>query len=68
MKKKTGGYICTEKERARKKLEDEVWSDGKVDSSVSWMYVSFLREKLKSIQANVILDGDFSGPFILKVI
>ena len=51
-----------------RELKDEVWSDENADASVIWMYVSFLREKLKAIQANVALDGDCSGPFVLKVI
>ena len=49
-----------------RELKDEVWSDENADASVIWMYVSFLREKLKAIQANVALDGDCSGPFVLK--
>ena len=51
-----------------RELKDEVWSDENADASVIWMYISFLREKLKAIQANVALDGDCSGPFVLKVI
>ncbi len=49
-------------------LSLEVWPNENASSDVIWLYVSFLREKLKSIQANVIIDGEWGGPFALMEI
>ncbi len=59
---RAGEYV-REQELAR-----EVWSDENSDSDVIWLYVSFLREKLRYIQASVIIDGDWGGPFALMEI
>ena len=49
-------------------LAQEVWPNENAGSDVIWLYVSFLREKLKSIQANVIIDGERGGPFVMMEI
>ena len=49
-------------------LLDEVWPGEKATPDVVWMYVSFLRGKLQSVQANVTIDGDREHPFRLREI
>jgi Response regulators consisting of a CheY-like receiver domain and a winged-helix DNA-binding domain len=49
-------------------LIDEVWPGEKATNDIVWMYVSFLRGKLQSVQANVTIDGDREHPFRLREI
>ena len=47
---------------------ERVWSDDPdAKTDVVWVYISFLRSKLKSIGASVIIDGDRGGSFELTV-
>ena len=47
---------------------ERVWSDDPdAKTDVVWVYISFLRSKLKSIGASVIIDGDRGGSFALTV-
>lgn len=47
-------------------LLDEVWRGENAGTDTVWMYVSFLRGKLESVQANVTIDGDREHPFRLR--
>lgn len=49
-------------------LLNEVWNNEPADYEVIRMYISFLRAKLESIQANVMIEGDLEKPFRLKEI
>ena len=51
-----------------RELLDEVWPGENVSPDVVWMYISFLRGKLQSVQANVTIDGDREHPFRLREI
>lgn len=49
-------------------LLKEVWSNESVNPDTVWMYISFLRAKLQSVQAGVTIDGDRAHSFRLKEI
>jgi len=49
-------------------LLDEVWPGENVDTDVVWMYISFLRGKLQSVQAGVTIEGGRELPFRLREI
>lgn len=49
-------------------LLNEVWSGENVSPDMVWMYISFLRGKLQSVQANIIIDGEQNHSFQLRVI
>ena len=49
-------------------LLDEVWPGEGASAEVVWMYVSFLNAKLQSVQANVVIDGDRSTPYRVRMI
>jgi len=46
----------------------EVWPGEEADAETVWIYVSFLRDKLASIRADVTIDGDRDRPFRLREI
>ena len=64
------GYLMSRagEEVTARELLDEVWTGEKVDPDVVWMYISFLRGKLQSVQASVTIDGDREHPFCLREI
>ena len=49
-------------------LLDDVWPGEKADFDMVWMYISFLKGKLESVQANVTIDGDRESSIRLRVI
>lgn len=58
----------TDRSVSSEELLKEVWSNEPADSDTVWMYISFLRAKLRSVQANVAIEGDRNQPFRLKEI
>ncbi|HEQ3882270.1 TPA: response regulator transcription factor, partial [Streptococcus pyogenes] len=55
-----GKYLDT------KTLYQHVWSDQEdYDTSIVWVYISYLRQKLLAIQANVIIAGDKDTSYCL---
>ena len=64
------GYLMSRagEEVTVRELIDEVWPGETVNPEVVWMYISFLRGKLQSVQASVIIDGDREHPFCLREI
>ncbi len=46
----------------------EVWTHEPADADTVWMYISFLRAKLQSIQANVTIEGERNESFRLREI
>ncbi len=48
-------------------LLDAVWPGEPVNADVVWMYISFLKGKLQSVQANVTIDGDRDQGFRLRI-
>jgi signal transduction histidine kinase/DNA-binding response OmpR family regulator len=45
-----------------------VWADEPdMDTDVVWVYVSYLKNKLMSVSANVIIEGEMTGPYRLSV-
>lgn len=58
----------TDRSVSSEELLKEVWSNEPADSDTVWMYISFLRAKLRSVQANVTIEGDRNQPFRLKEI
>lgn len=50
-------------------LFNTVWNDEPdMDKSIVYIYISYLREKLHAINANLEISGDKDGPFTLKVV
>ena len=49
-------------------LLDDVWPGENADFDMVWMYISFLKGKLESVQANVTIDGDRESSIRLRVI
>ena len=44
-----------------------VWKDDKeADVEIVWVYISYLRQKLMSINADIGIEGDKGGSFVLK--
>ncbi len=49
-----------------KQIFDKVWKDDHdADQGVVWVYISYLKSKLDAVTANVRIDGDKGGPYIL---
>lgn len=54
------------KELSTQTIFEHIWKDDKdVTDEVVWMYVSFLRKKLESVSADVVITGEKNGSFIL---
>ena len=49
-------------------LLQEVWPGENTNADACELYISFLRGKLKSVQANVVIEGDRTGGYLLKEI
>lgn len=48
-------------------LFDRIWQDEQQeDQGIVWIYVSYLREKLKAIGGNLTIDGHQDGSFVLQ--
>lgn len=48
-------------------LFDRIWQDEKQeDPGIVWIYVSYLREKLRAIGGNLTIDGHQDGAFVLQ--
>ena len=44
-----------------------IWADDpETDHDVVWVYVSYLRSKLDAVSANVLIEGEKTGPYRLK--
>ncbi|MCR5042107.1 MAG: response regulator transcription factor [Clostridia bacterium] len=47
-------------------LFERVWHDDtETNENVVWVYISYLRNKLRSVNANVVIDGERGGSFTL---
>ena len=46
-------------------LLSEIWPGESANEDTVWMYISFLRGKLRSVHADVKIDGERNGPFCL---
>ena len=47
---------------------EHVWSDDKdADKEIVWVYISFLRKKLASVNADSSIEGEKDGSFVLKL-
>lgn len=48
---------------------DHVWlNDKDADKEIVWVYISFLRKKLDSVNADSTIEGEKDGSFVLKLI
>lgn len=51
----------------RDELFRHIWKDEeKQDEDIVWIYISYLKEKLRAIDAGLTIEGDKEGPFLLK--
>ena len=58
----------TDRELTSQELIDAVWNRENADSGTVWIYISFLKAKLQSVQANVTIEGDRDHSYRLKKI
>ncbi len=59
--------LNAEKELSTERIFDHVWkNDDSADAEVVYMYVSFLRSKLQSINADLEIAGERNGSYTLK--
>mgnify|MGYP002858360717 CR=1 FL=1 len=57
------------KELSTSDIFGHVWGAGdNTDEKIVWMYVSFLRGKLRSINADITISGDQGGSYVLSVL
>ena len=57
-----------EKELTTETVFTHVWNDAEEETtSIVWVYISYLRQKLESVQAQVEITGEEGGPFRLTV-
>lgn len=54
-----------QKELTCQQLQEQVWSKEEADTELVHIYVSYLRQKLASIQSNLEILGDKEGPYQL---
>ncbi len=55
------------KELSTENVFTHVWKDDKeADVEIVWVYISYLRQKLMSINADIGIEGDKGGSFVLK--
>ena len=47
-------------------LLERFWHEEDADSDAVWMYISFLRNKLKAIGATLVIAGEEGGSYSLK--
>lgn len=45
---------------------DNVWGNEKADEEDVWINISYLRQKLSSIQSHAQIAGEKGGPYMLK--
>ena len=45
-----------------------VWKDDAAGKDVVWIYISYLRNKLKAIAADIVITGEKNGSFTLEII
>ncbi|MCF1784183.1 response regulator transcription factor [Lactobacillus mulieris] len=62
-------YLLLNKEKklSTQVIFTHVWKDSDEDEDIVWIYVSYLREKLKAIGADVEISGEKDGSFMLQV-
>ena len=56
----------TDRDMTTDELISLVWTGEKADAGTVWMYVSFLRDKLRAVQAGVTIEGDRDHAWRLK--
>ncbi len=56
-----------EKDLVPEEIFRHIWADdSSIDHDVVWVYVSYLRNKLVAVSADVVIDGKKEGPFRLS--
>ena len=61
--------LNAEKELSTEVLYSHVWTEGEIEGEAEdavWLYISYLRQKLMSINADIGIEGAKGGSFILK--
>ena len=60
--------INENKELSTERIFEHVWkNDLAADKEVVWMYISFLRSKLQSINADIVINGEKNGSYTLTM-
>ena len=59
--------LNTNKEVSTEDIFQRIWSDEPdQDRRIVWIYVSYLRQKLGAIAADIEIDGEEGGSYILR--
>ena len=48
-------------------IYSHVWKDEEAGPEIVWIYVSYLRNKLKAIAADIVINGEKDGEFMLTM-
>ena len=55
------------KELTTDEIHTHIWSDEpEIERDVVWVYISYLREKLSSVEADVTIEGEKDGTFLIR--
>ena len=57
--------LNAEKECGTEELFEHIWREEEAENQVVWIYVSYLRKKLASVNADSIISGEKGGPYRL---
>lgn len=59
--------LNNEKEISTQEIINQIWNgDPEIDEQVVWLYISYLRQKLRSVQSQVKITGEKGGSFKLS--
>ena len=57
--------LNADKDLTTGEILSRVWPDEEEDEKIVWIYISYLKEKLAAIDADVTITGGEGGPFRL---
>ena len=47
-------------------IYSRIWKDEEETEDIVWVYISFLRQKLKAVGTDIVIEGEKGGSFLLK--
>lgn len=62
-------YLLLNKDKflSTQTIFSHVWKDSEENENIVWIYVSYLREKLKAIGSDVEISGEKDGSYVLQI-
>ena len=55
-----------DKDFTTSEIYSHVWNEDEAGEDVVWVYISYLRNKLRSISGDIVIEGEQGGSFCLK--